>query len=1003
MESTREAATREESVRQVGQRILDLMEGESPSIFKRDYWQGQIMEWSMKMPEFKVEMFRFVDVLPVLTDSTEVARHIQEYFCRPDQDFPSALQWGLKTLSPGSPIARLAAGRIEKNVTGMASGFIAGQDATSSLPALKAMWKRGTAFTVDLLGEATLSQSEAADYQRRYLDLIEELAQEAGRWKPRPELERDAFGPLARVNVSVKVSSLYSQLDPVAHEHGVAMLVERLLPLFLRARELGVFLNLDMEHNALKNITLDAFMALMARPELANLHAGCVIQAYLCDSAQDLQRLIDWARRARRVVTVRLVKGAYWDYETVAAEQHGHPVPVYTDKGATDANFERLTRMLLESCDVVRPAFGSHNVRSLAYAVATARQLGLPDDAYEFQMLYGMAEPLKVAVRKLGFRLREYVPVGELIPGMAYLVRRLLENTSNESWLRHRFADGATAEKLLARPTAAEQRLTPTGYPAEGVHGCQPKGAGPFVNEALADYTLASVRLAMAQALAALKARPAWRCPLVIAGKERWTDRTIDSVDPADPARIVATSAVAGPAEAEEAVRAALAAFEGWRSAPVERRCKVLFDAAAIIRRRKVELCALMVVESGKAWAEADADVAEAIDFLEYYGRQMVDLGRPRQMGRVPGELNHTTWQPRGLVAVIAPWNFPLAILTGMAAAALVTGNCALLKPAEQTPAIAFELVKILKEAGLPDGVCAFLPGFGEEVGAFLVEHPAVDMIAFTGSHAVGAAIVRAAAVLRPGQRSFKKVIAELGGKNAIIVDSDADLDAAVQGTLQSAFGFQGQKCSACSRAVVLSHHHDTFVERLVQATRSLDIGPPSDPRFRLGPVIDQEARARIERYVARGQQQSKLALRREVPAQGFFVGPAIFTGVQADHTIAQEEIFGPVLAVMKVDTFDQALQVALSTPYALTGGLFSRSPINIQRAREAFRVGNLYINRGITGALVERQPFGGFLMSGMGSKAGGPDYLINFMEPRTITENTMRRGFAPQDKPPGA
>lgn len=989
---------REEDVQAIGLSLLKAMEGQSPSIFKRDYWQGQIMEWSMQNPAFKVEMFRFVDVLPVLNDSTEVARHIQEYFCRPDQDFPSALQWGLKTLSPGSMMARIAAGQIERNVVGMARSFIAGKDAGDALGGLAKMWKRGVAFTVDLLGEATVSEAEAADYQRRYAALIEGLADKAARWKPRPELEGDAYGPMPRVNVSVKVSSLYSQLDPAAHDHGVKVLVERLTPLMRQARDHHVFLNLDMEHCALKNITLDTFMTIVGQPEFATTHAGCVIQAYLRDSAQDLERLIDWARRHDRVVTVRLVKGAYWDYETIAAQQHGWPVPVYTDKEGTDANFERLTEMLLENADVVRPAFASHNVRSLAYAVAYARALGLPDNAYEFQMLYGMAEPLKATVSQMGFRLREYVPVGEMIPGMAYLVRRLLENTSNESWLRQRFVDGAEAARLLEAPRADQTQALPGGYPVEGVAGCQPDGRGAFVNEAMFDFTHAKVRRAMAQALSTAERRLGGSLPVIIRGERFDMPRKLDSVNPADPEQVIARCSLASPEQVEAAVAAAREAFPAWRDAGADARARVLTNAAALMRAKRAELAALIVLEAGKGWASADADVCEAIDFFEYYAREMRRLASPRQMGHVPGELNHYFYQPRGVAAIISPWNFPLAILAGMASAALVTGNAVILKPAEQTPAVAHALMEIFLDAGTPPGVVSFLPGIGEEVGAALVEHPQVDLIAFTGSMAVGLDIIRKTAVIKPGQRGIKKVIAELGGKNAIIVDSDADLDAAVLGVLHSAFGFQGQKCSACSRAVVLNHHYDTFLNRLLEATRSLSVGPPRDPHCHVGPVIDAEAQARIERVIAQGQREATLALRCDAPSHGHFVGPAIFTDVTPAHALAQEEIFGPVLSVMRAADFDEAMNIAMSTRYALTGGLYSRSPINIQRARDAFRVGNLYINRGITGALVARQPFGGFQFSGVGSKAGGPDYLLQFMEPRVVTENTMRRGFAPEE-----
>lgn len=990
-------AATEEEIRAIGQKILVQMGKESPSVFKKDFWQGQVMELSMKMPAFKVEMFRFVDVLPVLQDSTEVARHIQEYFCRPEQDFPAIIQMGLKTLQPGSMVARLAASQIEKQVVGMASGFIAGKDAAEALPALRKMWKRGVTFTVDLLGEATVSEKEADSYQRRYLDLIEGLAKEAREWKADPALERDAFGPLARVNVSVKLSSLSSQIEAAAMEDTIEGFKVRLRPLLRRAKELGVFVNLDLEHYALKEVTLRLFRSLLEEPEFAGVSAGCVVQAYLRDSEADLKGLIEWAKQRKQPITVRLVKGAYWDFETIHAEQMGWPVPVWTDKGATDANYERLSRLLLENAQWVRPAFASHNVRSLAYAVATARALGLPDNAYEFQMLYGMAEPLKAAVRELGFRLREYVPVGEMIPGMAYLVRRLLENTSNESWLRHKFVDGAAAEKLLAAPSkAAGEQKTATGYPAAGVANCA--GRKEFLNEALADFAVEGQRKAMQAALHKISAAGPVKVPLWVDGKERPSARSLPSVNPADPSQVLAVSALGSEGDAEAAVQAALRAFPAWRDKGFEARAAVLRKAAELMRQRKAELTARIVLESGKPWGGADGDVAEAIDFLEYYAREAQRLGAAREMGSLPGESNVYLYQPRGVVAVIAPWNFPLAILTGMTCAALVTGNCALVKPAEQTPGIAWEMFRILREAGVPDGVMAFLPGLGEEVGAFLVKHPRVDMIAFTGSLAVGLEIMKEAAVLRPGQRSLKKVVAELGGKNAILVDSDADLDMAVAGVIESAFGFQGQKCSACSRVLLQPQNHDIFVERLVEATRSLKIGPPADPRYRVGPVIDAEAKARIEGMIEVGAREGRLALRREVPATGFYVGPTILTDIKPEHRVAREEIFGPVLAVMKVENFERALEVALEVPYALTGGLYSRSPLNIARAREAFRVGNLYINRPITGALVHRQPFGGFGWSGVGAKAGGPDYLLHFVEARTITENTMRRGFAPEE-----
>ncbi|MBA3937190.1 MAG: aldehyde dehydrogenase family protein, partial [Planctomycetes bacterium] len=428
-------------------------------------------------------------------------------------------------------------------------------------------------------------------------------------------------------------------------------------------------------------------------------------------------------------------------------------------------------------------------------------------------------------------------------------------------------------------------------------------------------------------------------------------------------------------------------------------RCTVLERAADLLAGRRFALAALIVREAGKSGPEADADVAEAIDFCRFYAAEMRALASPRRRD-VPGEENRMVYDPRGVAVVIAPWNFPLAILAGMAVAALVAGNPVILKPAEQTPLIAAELVDILVAAGAPPGTVAYLPGFGEEIGPLLVGHPQVPTVAFTGSLAVGLAIHRQAAALAGGPGDeVKRVICEMGGKNAIIVDADADLDEAVLGVMHSAFGYQGQKCSACSRAIIVGGIYDLFLERLVAATRSLTLGPAEDPGSAVGPVIDADARDRIRARIAEGAQHASLAYAGSSAAlddEGWYVSPHIFADVAPGDALAQEELFGPVLAVLRARDLDHAIAIANGTRYALTGGIYTRSPVAIARAGRELRVGNLYINRRITGALVDRQPFGGFRMSGIGSKAGGPDYLKQFLVPRCITENTVRHGFTP-------
>ncbi|MEM1349048.1 MAG: L-glutamate gamma-semialdehyde dehydrogenase, partial [Myxococcota bacterium] len=484
----------------------------------------------------------------------------------------------------------------------------------------------------------------------------------------------------------------------------------------------------------------------------------------------------------------------------------------------------------------------------------------------------------------------------------------------------------------------------------------------------------------------------------VVGGQALNTQSTLQSLDPSHTATVVGAVGVANVEQAERAIEVAAHAQTSWAATSPKQRAAYLSKAAQVMRERRDELAAWMCCEVGKTWREADGDVCEAIDFCEYYAREMEQLAKPQRLGRIPGELNLMFYRPRGVAAVIAPWNFPLAILCGMTMAAAVTGNTVIMKPAEQSSVIAAKLMEVVRAAGFPDGVISYLPGLGEEVGQHLVASPKVHVIAFTGSMSVGLHILREAGNTRPGQAEVKRVVCEMGGKNAIVVDADADLDEAIHGVVYSAFGFQGQKCSACSRVVVHERCYDEFKQRLVEATRSLVLGASWDPASAMGPVIDAEAKAKIEEYIAVGKQEHTTLIECAAPEGGTYVGPVIFEDVSPQSRLAQEEIFGPVVALMKASSFEHALEIANGTPFALTGAVYSRSPHNIQAAYERFDVGNLYVNRGSTGALVYRQPFGGYAMSGVGSKAGGPDYLLQFMVPRVVTENTMRRGFAPED-----
>jgi RHH-type proline utilization regulon transcriptional repressor/proline dehydrogenase/delta 1-pyrroline-5-carboxylate dehydrogenase len=487
--------------------------------------------------------------------------------------------------------------------------------------------------------------------------------------------------------------------------------------------------------------------------------------------------------------------------------------------------------------------------------------------------------------------------------------------------------------------------------------------------------------------------------PAMIGGRRVTTADTIASVDPASPSTVVARSASCTARHADDAVEIAQRAWSRWRRSPVEQRAGVLFGAAAWMRARRTDLAALEVFEAGKPWKEADADVCEAIDFCEYYGREAIRLARGGTVQSPPGEANALHYEGRGVGVVIAPWNFPLAIPTGMVTAALVTGNTVCFKPAEQTPLVGSALYEALVAGGLPPDCLAFLPGVGDDVGARLVDHPGVAFVAFTGSKAVGLGIIERAAVHREGMRHVKRVVAEMGGKNPLIVDADADLDQAVPAAVYSAFGYAGQKCSACSRLIVVDDVYDETVARLVGATRVVRVGHPRAMGTQVGPLIDADAHARVRGHVeGAGEAGTVVLARTDVPDAGWFVGPTIVTDVAPASRLAREEIFGPVLAVLRAGTFDEAIALANDTEYALTAGVFSRSPAHIRLAAEELRAGNVYVNRTTVGAVVGRQPFGGHGLSGVGSKAGGPDYLLQFVDPRVVTENTLRQGFAPPD-----
>ncbi len=987
----------EPSIQQFGQILASQAHRHSPKVWDHRWWTDALLDWGTRDEQFKVQLFRFIDVLPALKTDEQFIRILTEYF----QNVPSLpipFRWLLPRLSRNPVTGRIATRLLRRQFLRMAYTFMAGESVEQAIPTLSHLWENQCGSSVDLLGEASVSEQEADRYHRRCLEALQEMHLIAQKWGAQPLLEADHLGPIPRVQLSIKLSALYSQLDPIAPQACYEALAPRLRSIIDLARTLPASITFDMEQAELEPLTLYVFTRLFSEEDYKHFpHAGIALQAYLQHSQDSLTRLLTWGKSRPAPFGIRLVKGAYWDSEIIRYQQRGWKVPVFQKKPDTDANFEKLAQTLLEHRAFIRPAFGSHNIRTLACIQALSKTFHLAPGTCEYQMLFGMAEPLRTALIRQGIRLRVYTPVGELLPGMAYLVRRLLENTSNEGFIRRQQETTESLDQLLLPPLALESRQThPESFltPMEDEQSNEGKNQ-EFFNEPHTDFSRLETHGPWVEALARIQPLLGQTYELPLPTGLRCQGAPLKSIHPGNPEQCIARFPTIAPDDLGHVIEKAKSNLSYWQEVDVTFRSDILFHTADLMHTKREELAAWEILETGKPWREADADISEAIDFLRWYGQEMRVLNEPTTLGGFPGELNIRTFLPRGLALILPPWNFSLAIPTGLVSAALVTGNIVLFKPSERAPMMGYHLVTILREAGLPEGVLYFLPG-GPEIGETLVKHPDIHLIAFTGSQAVGTHILQEATKLAQGQRHFKHVIAEMGGKNAILVDDTADLDEAVTGVLQSATGYQGQKCSACSRVVVFESVFQTFVTRLTEAARSLRIGPAEQQDSQMGPVIDSRALERIRQYVELGKRDGTCLLDRQEEGPGYFQGPVIFTDLPTSHPVVQEEIFGPVLAVFKVSSISEAVKMMNDSPFALTGGIYSRSPRAIEFARKWCDVGNFYINRPITGSLVSRQPFGGHRLSGVGQKAGGKDYLQQFMVEKISTENTLRRGFAP-------
>ncbi|NBR04730.1 MAG: aldehyde dehydrogenase family protein [Planctomycetes bacterium] len=979
----------QETIIKIGKVIFDRMQKNQAIPFGMDWFEDRLMEFSTHNDDVKINLFRFIDSFPSLTTPKEITDHLKAYLGQSDSGIPWWMSFLIKLL-PSRGLAgkllevgaKFAAGRMAKK-------FIAGSNFNEVEKSLTRLRKSGLGYTIDILGEATITNKEADYSLEEYKKLALELSEKSKAKTVSCDLDFCYGTVLPKENISIKVSALDSQLDSICPEKSFQRLRPKIASLLRFAMKNNLFIYFDMEQTSLKEIILHTFKSLLAEPEFKNWpNVGIAIQAYLKQSHSDLIELREWAAKRGTPVWIRLVKGAYWDYETVTANLNGWDQPVWQTKAQTDLNYEFLTSFLLSNNNHLRPAFGSHNARSVAYAIAKAQILKVPDSNLEFQVLYGMGDAMGNALAKLGYRVRVYTPFGELIPGMAYFVRRLLENTANDSFLKASMLNSQDEDFLLMKPATTQPPAAPIAITSNHT----------FHNEPLTDFTIAKNRLEMAKLIKMLTSLPTKTYLPIINGKEIHTQSFIESINPSHKHHIVGKIGCASITDTNLAIISASKAFNSWNEVKTCVRANQLRKAAQKLRERKLEMASWQVIECGKSWREADADVSEAIDFCEYYASLAEIMAIPKTI-QLAGETNQIFYQPRGVAVVISPWNFPLAILAGMSAAALATGNTLIMKPAEQSSVVAYQWMKILLESGFPESVVQFLPGIGEEIGPHLVSNPLTSIIAFTGSRKVGLEINQLASKTDPSAKFVKKIIAEMGGKNCIIIDKDADMDEALTGVVSSAIDFQGQKCSACSRVLIPREMHDAFGKRLSEAVASKTLGPAEDPANQIGPVIDEDSRVRIEKRIEDSKKSAKLIYRADVGNlinEGFFVGPAIFADADPKSDLCQQEIFGPVIALIPYDSLHQAISIANDTPYALTAGVYSRNPESISLISRYIEAGNLYINRKITGAMVHRQPFGGYRLSGLGSKAGGTDYLLQFVLPRTITENTLRRGFAP-------
>ncbi|MCB9858002.1 MAG: bifunctional proline dehydrogenase/L-glutamate gamma-semialdehyde dehydrogenase [Phycisphaerales bacterium] len=979
------SASLEPDIRRIGRHIFELAEAAGPSVFSIEYWQQKAMTWLTGNDDLKLRLFRFVEVLPFLQSNEAIARHLAEYL---GDDFtpPEPLNLAVAFDRPDSMYASLVASAAKFGCGIGAKQFIAGDTPQQAIRKVKRLRTGGNTFTLDVLGETIIADRIARHHQQLYLDLIEHVSRDATHWPDIPMIDVAPWGRIPKVNISLKLSAIVVSFDPINPTGSANAILDRLRPVLRAARDRGAFVNVDMEHYAVKDLTLDIFKRVMTEPEFHDWpDCGIVIQCYMPEGDRDLAELVAWTRKRGTPISVRLVKGAYWDSETAMAVRNGWESPLYKEKWESDAAYERVGRVMLENCDVIRPAFASHNVRTIAAMLAMESALGLPSRTLELQMLTGMGEPLRRALTRMQQRVRVYAPFGDMMTGMAYLTRRLIENTANESFLRQSFGGDTPVDQLLRKP-APSRRATQSPQQTKFLHASQTNVATrTFQAEPEVNFADPPVRDEMHKALARTRAEFGEKLGPIINNETPSAAEWRPSRNPSSPAEVVGYYAVCDAAVVDLAANAARRAAAAWAAQPASARADFLDRAADALHTARYDLMALASFETGKTWREAAGDYLDTVDAFRYYAAEA------RRLSSANGE----ALRARGVVGVIAPYSFPLSLIGGMTAAALVAGNAVIMKPAVHSSICAARLCRILIDAGLPAGVLNFVTGPGELTSRALVQHGDVDVIAFTGSRRVGSLIREQARETASDRGAAKIVIAEAGGKHAIIVDDDADMDEAVQATIASAFGFSGQKCTACSRVVVLDAIYDAFLEKLKEAAEAITPKQADDPAARVGPLIDESGLARYDEALDHVRRAGRLVLaggRTDADSGGYFANPSIVTNLATDAEPAQEAIMAPILNVLRADTFERAVSLANDAPDSRVGGLYSRSPSHIAYAKERFAVATLHVNRKMTLSRIDRQ--------GVGPGTATPDFLARFCDtaaqadrPATVESASRKKG----------